>query len=327
MHPIASHAQHADLPREPARRRFASIHGTGCKLAFAFAMASPGFVGNFTGLKRNSILRQRITTKCAPRCAMGDSVAPVIRITDTKSDQSSNVQVQWASIPPNDAEAVAVTSNMALNVALRSKPNVPASTPSERTAPPPGVSPTDFYFPKAYRNKAPCISLVYNESIAVANQEINPVVGGIAANSVEKESVAFWKAKTYKYSAPDTASSTGDYETVSTALFEKHFPSSRRNMAPYISIKAPAGDWDQTAYVQLESSYVQLNPAMAAGLDIPTEAKDPDARASATVEKYFGKDPSYAPKIEIKANESVSFGLEAVPLPMEEAERILSATA
>lgn len=244
---------------------------------------------------------------------MGDSQAPVIAITDTKSDQTSKVAVSWSSIAPKVSEAISVTSNTALNVSLRSRSRALPTSAPEVPACPPDTSPADFYFPKASRNSAPFIDLVDNESISVDYKAVNTVVGGTSSNSTD--SPAFWKAKQYKWvsSAPAAPAATTP-ETMDTSLFEKYIPSSRRNIAPVIKIKAPAGPWDEVGgYVMYDFEQIDFNPAIAAQLPVKAPSDAPALAASAVVAKYFPE--SYlnkAPAIDISGEESVGVAMTDV---------------
>lgn len=290
-------------------------------------MNSLTFVTSFAGAGLGAKRTSRDVRHISPRCAMGDSIAPKITLVNTGNDGTSKLIVQWETIAPKDSLAVEVTGNSALTAALKSKLSLSALPAVSKSAAPAGVSPVDYYFPKGKRNIAPVITLDYDSKIAVSMDEINPVIGGIAANSADKASTAFWKAKTYKYSAPETPGPVAQgADPISTALFEKYFPSSRRNLAPSISIKAPAGDWDTSAYLQVGSEYVNFNAGMMRMLKVKIEDEEADLRAAAIVEKYFGKNPSVAPMIEInEAAEKVSFGLETITVSESDVEAVKKA--
>lgn len=282
-------------------------------------MAPLAFTTPFSGAVLNARSPRSYNT---PRCEMAsDSVAPKITLFNTGSDATSKVQVEWTVTPPNTADAFTVVANSALAISMRSKTTAPA-LPSAPAVCPPGVAPADFYFPKETRNLAPVVSLAYNESISVSYDKINPVVGGVAADSVE--SVAFWKTPSYKYSAPDAAPPQ-QQETISTAKFEAYFPSKVRNFAPAISMKPPAGDWDNSAFLQVGSEFVPLSADTARQLSIDIGQDAPSPRAAATVEKYFGDRIHMAPDISVQLKYSrVEFCLKEVPEPSEEAAAILA---
>lgn len=250
---------------------------------------------------------------------MGDSIAPKITLTDTKDAATSKVSIVWEKLAPKDAMAVDVTANTALAASLKSVSKVVGALPTTTAPPPPSVAPADHYFPSGVRNIAPVISLT-DDKVAVSMSEINPKVGGISANA--PESVAFWKAKSYKYSAPPTPDSVAP-ETISTELFESFIPSSRRNIAPVITMKKPAGDWDTTAYVTIGSEYVGFSTELAQKLKVKLTEEDVDLRAAAVVEKYFGEKPSAAPVVEIdESNETVTFGMQPIESNISFAETV-----
>lgn len=297
---------------------------TSCAFLTPFNMHSPAFASPFTGtaLRQSRSSRSFVT----PRCEMGDSIAPKISLKDTKFDGTSSVTVQWDAIPPNTSDAISIASNMALAVSLRSKTNRP-SLPGVTGAPPSGVSPADFYFPKDSRNKAPVISFEHNESISVSYDTIDAKAGGVSANSVE--SIAFWKqGATKSYGAPDVSSDVP--ETLETSLYEKYFPSNIRNLAPFIRMKAPAGDWDNSAYIEYGTEFVGFNPELSLGLVLPEgeDTKDgPAPAAVSVVEKYYGEGKLHmAPEIDIVPDVKVAFRMSEVQEPVAKAAEILSTT-
>lgn len=284
------------------------------------------FVSSFGGvhLRTNHNGRQTSPTRRAMlRCAMGDSIAPKIYITDTKDESTNSMKIIWEPISLDTSTGTTLLGNVALAATLKST-SVPATAvPTAEKGPlPDGMSPADFYYPESLRNKAPVISFENDTKIAVSMDEINPVVGGIAANSVEKQSVAFWKAKTYKYSAADVPPPQPDSsEPISTAKFEKYFPSAVRNFAPAIEIKPPQGDWDTSAFIVVKNEYVGFNPSLRAGLDLSELGSQAEPPGSPVANEYFGKEPSYAPVVSISEEaETVEFGMEKIPLPEELAD-------
>lgn len=288
-------------------------------------MASLTFVSSFTGA---SITSKHVTSKKSfptTRCEMGDSIAPKISIKDTGNPATSSVNFLMQKVLPNTSEATSITGNMSLYVSLRSRINSPALTPTETTTPPAGVSPADYYFPKETRNLAPVISFEYNKSIGVQYNPINPSVGGIEANSVD--TIAFWKPKDYKYSAPENADQD-EPEVISTAEFEKYYPSRIRNRAPFIQMKKPAGDWDTTAYIKIGSEVVSFNEMLARKLSVKAEDGEPSLAASSTIAKYYNDDfINKAPEIVIVPGERVEFGLEEVKVTSEKADQVLAAAS
>ncbi|CDF37131.1 unnamed protein product [Chondrus crispus] len=257
-------------------------------------MSTPAFTTSFAGL---SLALPNASSHRTPRCSMGDSIAPKIVVVNTGNEQTSRLTLEWAAIPPKTGDATSVLANTALKIALRSISKV-ASSPAPVQPCPPSVTPKNFYFPPETRNMAPVISMTANESISVAVESINPSVANVKANS--PDSVAFWKTPTYKYSAPD-ADEPVKPEVLSTELYEAYFPTKIRNLAPKISMRPPAGDWDKTAYLILDKEFVALNPDLARQLTVkPDDESGPAPSASATVEKFFGGEfMSKAPQISI----------------------------
>lgn len=261
---------------------------------------------------------------------MGDSVAPKIVLKDTGFDGTSSVSVDWEKIAPKESLAVEVTGNSALAATLagRKVPGVelPGSG-SAPTAPPVGVSPADFYFPAGKRNIAPAIELTYNEKISVTMGEVNPVVSGVAANSKDKESVAFWKAKSYKYSITDDSFDMAvGSDPISTELFEKYYRSAVRNKAPEISMRGPSFEGDPTAFLSVGQTYVDLNTSLATKINVEQSDDDASVKAAAVVAKYFGEQASSAPLIEInEAEQKVVFGMSPVVASDTEVEAVRSA--
>lgn len=257
------------------------------------------------------------------RCAMGDSLAPVITIKDTKSDQTSSVAVGMAAIAPDQAAAAGIPGPAALKATLKGR-RMPTALPAAPEACPPGTAPPDFYFPRSSRNTAPVITLGADQSLAVSYDVINTTVAGISSNA--PDSVAFWKEKTYKWAAPaDAPAAAPASEVIETALFEKYFPTVVRNRAPVIKMRPPAGPWDDTAYLILDSEFVSMNEDLARKLSVKAEDGAPRIQAAVTVEKYFGSEKaSKAPIISVVPNESVSFGFEVVASPLDKAKAFLA---
>lgn len=252
---------------------------------------------------------------------MGDSVAPAIKLKDTKFDGTSSVTIQWEEIPPNVSTAQSVEANTALYVALRSRIAPPTALPPTESLPE-DASPVDFYFPTHSRNEAPVISFEYDQSISVSYDTINPQIGGVSANSVE--SVAFWKETPHKWTAPPTTASPAP-ETISTALFEKYYPSNVRNRAPMIRMKKPAGDWDTSAYLQVGSEFLDLNVEAAKELVIDKTSDLPSPAGSAAVAKYFDEERLHkAPEIVIVKDEKVEISMVEVSEPTSLARIMLS---
>lgn len=185
-------------------------------------MESPAFASSFSGL----VLKQKCASLpvCRTRAAMGDNLAPVIKIRDTKWDGTSSVSVAMEPVQASNAAAVGVAGNAAFGATMRRrKPpatTLPTGAPS---SPPPGVTPKDFYFPLSTRNEAPVISFPTSDSVAISFDTINPVISGATANS--PDSVAFWKKPSFKYSAPDAPEVVPGAEVISTARFEAYYPS------------------------------------------------------------------------------------------------------
>lgn len=249
---------------------------------------------------------------------MGDSVAPVISINDTKSDQTSKVTVEFQPVAPKTSQAISVTANSALSVALKSKlakPSLPAPDVPTRD---PSLSPTDYFFPLSMRNTAPFIQLVDNESISVKYEKVEGKVGNQSSNSVG--SPAFWKQKQYKWvsdvdtssgiPAPTSAATAFKPDDIDSKLFEKYFPSSIRNVAPFIEIRPPAGPWDTVSgYIRYGTEYVNFNPELSYGLTVGRSKDEGSIKACAAISKYFeGEFLNKAPVIEIKEGESVTIG-------------------
>lgn len=285
-------------------------------------MPTPAFTTPFTGISP-AHLRPRLCTT-VPRCAMGDSLAPVISITDTKSDQTSKLSVSMLPVSPNTSDAISIQANVALFLSLKSKVNVPGSAPASTTPPPVTASPPEYYFPPSLRNKAPVIEFPGNAAIAVKYEKIDSSIGGVTADSVD--SIAFWKKPSYKYDAP-SASDPAQPEILSTALYEKYFPSNIRNLAPAISMKPP-GPFDRVAepYLKVSTEFVPLDTQAAREISVQKPPADPSLKAAAVIAKYYSDDVIYkAPQIVInRQKEQVEFGLAEVPEPLAEAEKILA---
>lgn len=184
-------------------------------------MDSPAFATSFSGLA----LKQNVSAPSVSRtrAAMGDNLAPSIHIKDTKWDGTSSISVAMKTIEASEAAAVGVAGNAALGATMRRrKPPATALPGGAPATPPAGVAPKDFYFPLSTRNEAPLISFPTSDSLSVSFEAVNPVVSGAAANS--SDSVAFWKKKEYKYSAPDAPEVVPGAEVISTAKFEAYFP-------------------------------------------------------------------------------------------------------
>lgn len=187
----------------------------------AAKMESPAFSTSFSGLA----LKQNVSAPSVSRtrAAMGDNLAPSIHIRDTKWDGTSSISVAMKSIEASEAAAVGVAGSAALGATMRRrKPPATALPGGAPATPPAGVAPKDFYFPPSTRNEAPVISFPTSDSLSVSFEKVNPVVSGASANSAD--SIAFWKKKEYKYSAPDAPEVVPGAEVISTAKFEAYFP-------------------------------------------------------------------------------------------------------
>jgi hypothetical protein len=193
-----------------------------------------------------------------------DSVAPVIKITGNGRAEpfsTSGVSVSMQPIAADLAAASGVAVTAALKSTLRAmsrKAAVPAATAKPVPA---GTPPANFYFPPGPdRNVAPVIALS-NDGVSVSFQKIETTVAGASSNS--SGSVAFWKQPTYKYSAPADADSGPEPEIISTAKFEKYFPTAIRNFVPEMSFRPPAYAGDLSAYFMLDSINIPLDLANA----------------------------------------------------------------
>ncbi|GAB0492243.1 hypothetical protein MMPV_003504 [Pyropia vietnamensis] len=255
-----------------------------------------------------------------PSAARPKDVAPMITLSfatpASDLDGTAKVGLSMKPVGLDTATAQTILGNMALFAALKSRTRLAtsAAVAAVRESPtgPAGGTPKDVYFPMSTRNQAPVISFGKdNDSISVAYTAINPVVGGVAANSAD--GVAFWKNKTYKYEAPATPDAAPAPEVLSTAAYERYFPTKIRNRAPVISMRPPAGPWDTTAYLTVGSEVVQLNASAARQLTVDKPAEDAaNVRGSVVAEKNFGGDrANVAPVIEI-GEESVSVAMQAV---------------
>eukprot|EP00177_Eucheuma_denticulatum_P000129 GFKZ01000230.1.p1 GENE.GFKZ01000230.1~~GFKZ01000230.1.p1 ORF type:complete len:290 (+),score=42.98 GFKZ01000230.1:335-1204(+) len=286
-------------------------------------MRTPAFATPFTGVSP-ARLRPSLASS-VPRCAMGDSLAPEISITDTKSDQTSKLAVSMVPVPPRISDAVSIQANVALFLSLKSKINVPSPSPASTTPPPANVSPSDLYFPVATRNQAPTIEFPDNAAISVKYEKIDSSVAGVTADSVD--SIAFWKKPAFKYDAPP-ASDSAEAECLSTALYEKYYPSKIRNLAPVISMNPP-GPFDTITepYLKVSTAFVPLNTEAAREISVERPPEDSSLKAAAVIAKYYSDDVIYkAPQILInRQKEQVEFSLAEVPEPVTEAEKILAA--
>lgn len=267
-----------------------------------------------------------------PSAARPKDVAPMITLSFASPasdlDGTAKVGLSMAPVGLDTATAQTILGNMALFAALKSRTRLGtfAAEAAVRESPtgPAGGAPKDVYFPASTRNQAPVISFgADNDSISVAYTPINPVVGGVAANS--SDSVAFWKTKTYKYAAPPTpeADAPAAPEVLETAAYERYFPTKIRNRAPVISMRPPAGPWDTTAYLTVGSEVVQLNASAARQLTVDAPAADAaNVRGSVASEKNFGGDrANVAPVIEI-GEESVSVSMQAVAVEEDAAASV-----
>lgn len=234
-----------------------------------------------------------------------------------------------APVGLDTATAQTILGNMALFTALKSRSRLgtSAAAAAVRESPtgPAGGAPKDVYFPTSTRNQAPVISFGANDCISVAYAAVNPVVGGVAANS--PDSVAFWKAKAYKYEAPPSppADAAAAPEVLETAAYERYFPTKIRNRAPVISMRPPAGPWDTTAYLTVGSEVVPLNASAARQLTVGKPPADAaNVRGSVASTKNFGGDrANVAPVIEI-GDESVSLSMQAVAVGEDAAAAVSS---
>lgn len=208
---------------------------------------------------------------------MGDSIAPKITISDNKSETSS-VVIDWQSVDPSPSLAFSVTGNAALAATLAGRKDSSNFLPSDSSqSVSPDISTADFYFPLAKRNVAPVIKFSNafddsNAKIEVSFDVIDHSMSGTSANA--PDSVAFWKKKptTNQLYAPDFVPYKAQgAEPISTELFEKYIPSSRRNKAPVINLKKPAFAGDESAYCFVETEYVGLNIGLAEKLAVNNE--------------------------------------------------------
>lgn len=254
------------------------------------------------------------------RCSMAsDSVAPKIIVNDTKSEKTNALSLSMEPIPPNESAAVSVLGNTALALTLKGHLTSHPETPTEHHSPPSGTAPADFYFPKSTRNEAPTIVIGDDHSLSVDYVAIESVVAGISSNVVD--SPAFWKKKEYKWSAPAGSGETSAPESLSTTLYEKYYPSNIRNLAPYFNIKAPAGDWDKSAYLDYGTEYVGFNgeaQRMVAAQLSGRNGSDDDQ-----YKNYSGPELNKAPVISVTGEESVSCGMEVIAGDAQTASDIL----
>lgn len=231
------------------------------------------FISVFSGLQLSvgSKINRGATTTI--RSKIGDSVAPKISITDNKNDTSS-VAIDWQRVDPPLSLAPIVAGNAAFAATLAGrKDSTNLLTSKQSQSVPQGISPADFYFPAVTRNIAPVVnfsnSFESDARIDVSFDVINQTVSGISSNA--PDSIAFWKSSSNKkqFSTPpsDGYKSQGS-DPISTALFEKYIPSSRRNKAPLIQLKKPAFDGDESAYCFVETEYVSLDPSPVQKLSV-----------------------------------------------------------
>lgn len=283
-------------------------------------MLTLAFASSFSGLSLVNPIASRAPLSNDPvHAKMGDSLAPVVRIKDTRWDGTSSISVSFESIAPAKAAAVAVAGNAALGATLRRRSPGSGNLLPGNSAPPAGVAPKDFYFPLSTRNTAPVISFTA-DSLSVSYDTINPSVTGATANS--PDSVAFWKKKPYKYAAPDAPELVDGWEVIETALFENYFPTRMRNCAPKIEIVAPFSGMGGSVSVQCER--VGLNTSLARNMKVPRDSAEPTTAGASATAKYFPSGKiDQAPKIEI-TEDSVSFGMETAGLPIEEAKKLLA---
>lgn len=268
-----------------------------------------------------------------PSAARPKDVAPMITLSFASPasdlDGTAKVGLSMAPVGLDTATAQTILGNMALFTALKSRSRLgtSAAAAAVRESPtgPAGGAPKDVYFPTSTRNQAPVISFGANDRISVAYAAVNPVVGGVAANS--PDSVAFWKAKAYKYEAPPSppADAAAAPEVLETAAYERYFPTKIRNRAPVISMRPPAGPWDTTAYLTVGSEVVPLNASAARQLTVGKPPADAaNVRGSVASTKNFGGDrANVAPVIEI-GDESVSLSMQAVAVGEDAAAAVSS---
>ena len=241
---------------------------------------------------------------------MGDSVAPDIKIVDTKFDGTSSVSVDFKPIPVNLSESQGLMANSALKVTLASLKMRNQGTPTQPTG-------------MQSDNIAPVITFDGTTGISVAFEPIEAKVADVSSTS----SVPFWKAATYKWTNTSVADSSPEPpETLSTSEYEKYFPSDIRNKAPVITMKKPAGDWDKTAYLTLASEFIPFRTELAASLNVkpPEDEEEVSFTGSAAVAKFFPEDRlNKAPEITIEPGVKVEFSCITVAEPTELAKTLL----
>lgn len=250
-----------------------------------------------------------------------DNMAPVIKLKETDLERQNSISVTLEPISVSLGAADAITSNSALVATLQKKRgSAPATLPptsKPSSGPANGVSPADFYFPIATRNLAPQICLdTTDNSLSVSFETVKAEVAGVASTS-EKE-VPFWKQpKPSKWSPAAVATAAGSpSETLDTTEYEMYFPSSVRNVAPAIVIKAPEDClWNEQPYIQVGSEFVPFNKKTNKMIVLPEDVEDalPLQAASTIVEHYPDNEIYIAPKIDINGPaESVGVCMETV---------------
>lgn len=271
-----------------------------------------------------------------------DNLAPVITVKDTKTDQLSRIGLSMSPIVLDEATAAALLEKVALTATISRKKGsqqsaIASSSTTQKAVADESVRDTvRRCFPDKYRGLAPVVSVEEN-GVGVRWERIVKVVGGVesgdsggleegagASSGGATKSVPFWKKTELKWAkmAAQSSAETGqEPEVIETERFEKYFPTRIRNRAPMIRMRAPNGENDRTAFLEVGSEFVGLSESLARRVQIPgRDQNEPQTTAAATVEKYFGGNKmNKAPVIDIEKDRSVVFEMKEITRNAEEA--------
>jgi len=188
--------------------------------------------------------------------AMGSSLAPRIRISDTGSDSTRKIEVSSEAIAPSNA-ASTILANSALFAAMARR-GASEEDGDAASSKPEGMSSADFYYPSSSRDVAPVIS-IESDGVKVS---FEPITASVSGRSTSSKPKPFWAQSTLKnYTAPSSADEAAE-APIDDAAFVAYFPARVRNLAPEIQIQSPLIGGGG-AFVTLESTRAKLNTALA----------------------------------------------------------------
>lgn len=284
-------------------------------------MNNPAFVTSFTG-KVLSTSTNSHGLHSVPRCAMGDSIAPVITLKQKALEYQNSANISFEVISKNVAAADAIKSNAALSESLRNRTTshvLPSPTTSKKSGPTSGISPSDYYFPTGTRNQAPMISFNAEDlSLSVKYAPVETIVAGASSTKLP-----FWKQTAPKNYGSPSGEQNG-FESLTTEQYERYFPSNIRNRAPVITMLSPTDvKWNEKPYIQVGTEIVGFNPKLNQMVTLPSDEGTYSLLAAAsTISKYYDEDSiNMAPKIDIDQT-SIAISMETVVVSEDAAEAI-----